>query len=168
MTRGIWPAFLTLAFIGFGLLGIWDLTWLAFQTLDAIRTQTTRLLKPPAAPTWNPDEEQPAEPTSTGGSTWRRDVEQPAAAGRHIRDIPIKKDEGIMALGVNNAGDYAPLIMQDEGAVRAAGKNVQTGPEWVAIRVDKAGRVICSPESFQGMVERLLKPGERIVIERAP
>ena len=145
MRRGIWPAFLAVVFIAFGLLGLWDMSWLAFKTLDLIRAQIQEeTLKPPAAPTW-------AEPN---------------AVGYPIRDI--EKDKGIMALGVNNAGDYAPLIMQDDGAVRAAGKNVQTGLDWVSIKVDKAGRVICSPESFQGMVERLLRPGERIVIERPP
>lgn len=147
MRRAIWPAFLGCLLVAAWGLHIWDVTNLAFWGLAAIRAQISEeILKPPAAPTW-------AEPN---------------AVGYPIKDIPIEKDSGIMALGVNNAGDYAPLIMQDEGAVRAAGKNVQTGPEWVAIRVDKEGRIICSPESFQGMVERLLKPGERIVIERAP
>ena len=148
MRRGIWPAFLAVVFIAFGLLGIWDMSWLAFKTLDLIRSQIQEeTLEPPAAPTWA----------------------DPNAAGYPIKDIPIEKDSGIMALGLNNAGDYAPLIMQDEGAVRAAGKNVQTGPEWVAIRVDKVGRVICSPESFKAMIDLFkLKPGERIVIEGAP
>ena len=154
MRWGLWPAFLTLAFISFGLLGLWDLTWLAFKTLDAIRTQITQVLEPPAAPTWK------------AGDMGRRDVEQPATAGRHIRDIPLgRQDEGIMALGIDNRGDYAPLIMQDEGAVRAAGKNVQKGSDWVAIVVDKAGRVICSPNSFPGFN---LAPGETITITGPP
>ncbi len=149
MKRGIWPAFLTLAFIAFGLLGLWDLTWLAFKTLDAIRTQITQVLEPPAAPTWKHGDTHPG----------RRDVEQPATAGRHIRDIPlaIRDDvlatkEGIMALGIDNSGDYAPLTMNSDGAVRAAGTwhDDKTGKEhWVAIRVDPQGRVIISPESFK-------------------
>lgn len=153
MRRGIWPAFLTLAFIGFGLLGLWDMTWLLFKTLDLVRSQIIEEpLKPPAAPSWRPD------------------VEQPAAAGRHVRDIPLgRKDEGIMALGINNAGDYAPLIMQNDGAVRAAGKNVQTGSDWVPIKVDKEGRVICSPESLAVMARMFkLKPGESITIHGPP
>jgi hypothetical protein len=153
--RGIWPAFLTLAFIGFGLLGLWDMTHLAFMTLDAIRSQIQgEPLKPPAAPSWAPGPE-------------------PNAAGYPIRDIPLGgKDEGVMALGVNNAGDYAPLIMQNEGAVRAAGKwrDEKMGRDhWVAIQVDAEGRVICSPDSFKAMARMFnLKPGERIEIHGPP
>jgi len=81
-----------------------------------------------------------------------RDDLQPAVQGRHVEDI-AGKDHGIIALGVNNEGDYAPLIMQADGAVRVAGKNVQTGPEWVAIAVDKQGRVIVSPHSLRIAIE---------------
>ncbi len=158
MSRGLWPAFLTLAFIGFGLLGIWDMTWLAFQTLDAIRSQIQgEPLKPPAAPSWKPLKTDPF------GAEW---TAPPAAAGRHVRDIPlgVRDDvlgtkEGIMALGIDNSGDYAPLMMQNDGAVRSAGK--ANGSRWVAIRVDDQGRVICSPESFWGLN---LAPGETMII----
>ena len=147
MKRGIWPAFLAVTFIVFGLLGLWDMTWLAFKTLDLVRSQfIEEPLKPPAAPTWA----------------------DPNAVGYPIRDIPIEKDSGVMALGVNNAGDYAPLIMQNDGAVRAAGKwrDEKTGKDhWIAIQVDPQGRVICSPKSFPGLK---LAPGEVITIHGPP
>ena len=100
-------------------------------------------------------------------------MEQPAAAGRLVRDIPLgRKDEGIMALGIDNRGDYAPLIMQNDGAVRAAGKwhDDKTGKDhWPTIQVDKEGRVICSPESLAVMARMFkLKPGESITIHGPP
>lgn len=159
MRRGIWPAFLALVFVASGLLGIWDISWLAFnafKTLDLIWSQIIQEpLKPPAAPTWSPD------------------VGQPATVGRHIRDIPLGRrddilpnegNEGIIALGIDNAGDYAPLIMQNDGAIRAAGKWHDGKTEkdhWIALRVDAQGRVIVSPESFWGLS---LAPGETITI----
>lgn len=189
MRWAIWPAFLALAFVSFGLLGIWDVVWVAFKTLDLIRSQMQEEpLKPPAAPSWKPRPDH-------FGAKWTDPL---AAAGRHIRDIPfglgVKDDvlstgEGIAALGIDSNGDYAPLIMQNEGAVRAAGKwhddktgkdhwptirvdkqgymmaAGKTGADWVPILVDKAGRVICSPDSFPGFN---LAPGETITITGPP
>lgn len=154
MRWGIWPAFLTLVFVTFGLLGLWDMTWLAFKTLDFIRNQIQEEpLKPPAAPSWTLTEPTDMEPV-TGRLLIRDDT---------VRAIPLK-DEGIMALGIDQAGDYAPLIMQQDGAVRAAGKwrDEKTGKyHWVALRVDAEGRLIVSPESFWGLN---LAPGETITI----
>ena len=146
MTRGIWPAFLATALIGSYAFHIWGLTNLGIRGLAFLRAQITEeTLKPPEAPTWAPRSTQ---------------------EGKHPKDIA----KGELALGVAQSGDYAPLLITpDDGSVRAAGKNTQTGPEWVAIKVDKAGRVICSPASFAALLRQFkLKPGERIVIEGAP
>jgi hypothetical protein len=122
MSKLIWQGVLTFAFIFFAIMGLWDLTHIAFRGLEFVRSQ----LEPPAAPTWA----------------------EPGAAGRHVSDIPLgRKDTGIMALGLDNTGDYAPLIMQSDGAVRSAGVT-SDGSHWIAIRVDPQGRVICSPKGF--------------------
>jgi len=123
MMKNIWQCFLTFAFIIFGMLAVWDLAYVIFSSFDFVRNQ----LEPPAAPTWK--------------------TNAPATAGRHVSDIPLAPTNvkaGIMALGIDNSGDYAPLIMQSDGAVRSAGVTPD-GKHWIAIRVDPQGRVICSP-----------------------
>ena len=163
MKRAIWPAFLASVLVGFGIFHIWGMTEIAFQTLDFVRNQITE--KTDDLLGVRDDATLPVPAWADRATGGRRDVEL-GAAGRHVRDIPLGKDEGIIALGVNNEGDYAPLIMQADGAVRAAGKNVQTGPEWVPIAVDKQGRVIISPDSIPRLFN--LQPGERIIIMGPP
>ncbi len=145
MRRAIWPAFLASVMVGFGIFHIWGMTEIAFKTLDFVRNQITEKTYDVLG------------------------VRDDITAGRHVSDIPLgRRDvEEIMALGVNIEGDYAPLLMSNDGAVRAAGKNVQTGPKWVAIAVDKQGRVIVSPDSFLNFPFNL-QPGERIIIEGPP
>lgn len=145
MKKTFAPALLAILFVSFTLMGIWDATWLAFQAFSFVAQVKETILKPPKAPTWQP-----------------RSTEQ----GKHPKDIK----RGELALGVRGDGDYAPLIFaQPDGAVRAAGKNVQTGPDWVSIAVDKQGRVICSPESFRALLSAFqLKPGEKIIIQGPP
>jgi hypothetical protein len=139
MKRALWPAFLASALVAFGLFHLWDMTQLAWHGLRLIQLQ---VMEPPAAPTWQP-----------------RSTEE----GKQAKDFK----QGELALGVEPGGDYAPMvIIRDSGAVRAAGKNAQLGPEWVPIRVDKEGRVICSPLSFAHLAKMFqLKPGERIILE---
>ncbi len=145
MKKTFAPALLAILLVSFTLMGIWDATWLAFQAFSFVVQVKETILRPPKAPTWKP-----------------RSTEE----GKHPKNI----QRGELALGVRSDGDYAPLILaQSDGAIRAAGKNVQTGPDWVSIAVDKQGRVICSPQSIAELAKHFrLKPGEKIIIQGPP
>lgn len=133
MKKTIWPAFLASALVGFGIFHIWDLTNLAFRTLDFVRMQ---VMEPPAAPSWKPRSKTEGRPAD------------------QVR-------QGELLLGVRNDGDYAPAFLDDRtGALRAAGRTIDN--RWVPIKLDRQGRVICSPDSFWKLN---LFPGETMVIE---